>query len=286
MNKERETALDELARCFMRAAVNKIIEDDQATMPTARSIERITVADLSRLAALAARDRKALFTRKPELAARHEGRLLAVALCQGAALHYLDGKTGVKDFDVWSFYRADAERPFPYRRRGVLDFGDAKFGQTTDSPQFIGRRVDLIGRSIKDDDYSDPIAVLRRYLRGGRSESARALSRKAVILIEPTPLLGAIVWPIQEHWRRQAIFTISRGRAPMCRKKSDNKFMQEDADCAMALLIQAKAYHASLLDAQRIAWWTGFLLAGATAMAASVGEPTSGMLRELLADGR
>jgi hypothetical protein len=27
-------------------------------------------------------------------------RLFAVALCQGAALHYIDGKNGVKDLDV------------------------------------------------------------------------------------------------------------------------------------------------------------------------------------------
>ena len=25
-------------------------------------------------------------------------------LCQGAALHYVNGRNGVKDFDVWSIY--------------------------------------------------------------------------------------------------------------------------------------------------------------------------------------
>ncbi len=28
---------------------------------------------------------------------------LAVALCQGAAMHYYDNTNGVKDFDVWFF---------------------------------------------------------------------------------------------------------------------------------------------------------------------------------------
>jgi hypothetical protein len=27
-----------------------------------------------------------------------------VPLCQGGALHYVNGSNGVKDFDVWSFY--------------------------------------------------------------------------------------------------------------------------------------------------------------------------------------
>ena len=36
------------------------------------------------------------------------------ALCQGAALHYVDAKNGVKDFDVWSFYTQRADGSFPY----------------------------------------------------------------------------------------------------------------------------------------------------------------------------
>jgi hypothetical protein len=49
---------------------------------------------------LAAECEAGLFGRNPRGAGRYAGRLL----CQGAALHYLDGRTGVKDFDVWSFY--------------------------------------------------------------------------------------------------------------------------------------------------------------------------------------
>jgi hypothetical protein len=59
----------------------------------------------------------------------------------------------------------------------------------------VGRRVDHIGRAVPDSDYSDPVAVLRRYLRNGATESARQLAKKAVILIEPAHLLGAVVWP-------------------------------------------------------------------------------------------
>jgi hypothetical protein len=35
-----------------------------------------------------------------------EDSLVCVALCQGAALHFVDGENGVKDFDVWTFYAA------------------------------------------------------------------------------------------------------------------------------------------------------------------------------------
>jgi hypothetical protein len=47
----------------------------------------------------------------------------------GAALHYLDARTGIKDFDVWSFYAARSDRPFPYRWRGTADYGPSKFGR-------------------------------------------------------------------------------------------------------------------------------------------------------------
>jgi len=36
-------------------------------------------------------------------------------LCQGAALHYVNGKNGVKDFGVWSFYAQHDDWPFPPR---------------------------------------------------------------------------------------------------------------------------------------------------------------------------
>lgn len=160
-----------------------------------RSYAQLTKADLKRLGQIASRDRDDLFRRKPELGRLYSGRLFAVALCQGGALHYIDGKNGIKDLDVWSFYQAVPERPYPYRRRGIADFGDTKFGKTDDSPQFLGRRVDLLGRSLDAEDISDPIAVLRDYLFSSKTVSARFLAQKAIILIEPEALLGSIVWP-------------------------------------------------------------------------------------------
>lgn len=78
-----------------------------------RSYKPLTKADLHRLARIAEADRTDLFHRKPETGRLYSKRLFAVALCQGAALHYLNGKNGIKDFDVWSFYRGAPQASVP-----------------------------------------------------------------------------------------------------------------------------------------------------------------------------
>jgi hypothetical protein len=162
-----------------------------------RSHERITKSDLRRLGEIAAFDRESLFTRHPRLAVYRE-RLFAVALCQGAALHYLDGKNGVKDFDVWSFFRADPARTFPYRRNASADFGDPRFGKSPDWEHYVGRRVDLLGRSLPVPEDESPVEALQAYLSSGSTASARALAKKAMILIYPENQLGQVVWPVRE----------------------------------------------------------------------------------------
>ena len=110
------------------------------------------MADLLRLAALAADAEAELFRRNPQGSGRYAGRLLGRALCQGAALHYVNGSNGVKDFDVWSFYAQSDDWPFPARWRGTRDFGPSKFGRYPgDPPRYSGRRVDLLGRLLPAD---------------------------------------------------------------------------------------------------------------------------------------
>ena len=75
-----------------------------------RSYESITRDDLSRLARIARLDREDFFARKPRYLTL-AGRLICVALCQGAALHLIDGTNGVKDFDVWTFFAAHPGDP-------------------------------------------------------------------------------------------------------------------------------------------------------------------------------
>jgi hypothetical protein len=127
----------------------------------ARSLARIDIGDLLRLAELAAEVEAGLFARRPHGAGRYAGRLICRALCQGAVLHYIDGKTGVKDFDVWSFYAELQDGPFPYRWRGTADYGPSKFGRhPADLPSFVGRRVDMLGRSLNMPADAEPTTAL------------------------------------------------------------------------------------------------------------------------------
>jgi hypothetical protein len=163
-----------------------------------RSLKTITIADLQRLAAIARADREDLFSRNPALGKLYANRLICVALCQGAALHFYNKQNGVKDFDVWTFFRKYPKHPFPYRRNVPRDFGDPKFGISIDKPNFIGRRVDLIGRSIPYKQGQSPIEAIRDYLLSSHNKSPRFLAKKAVILLEPEKLIGTVVWPLNE----------------------------------------------------------------------------------------
>jgi hypothetical protein len=163
----------------------------------APSLARIEVADLLRLAALAADAEAELFERNPRRSGRYAGRLLGRALCQGAAVHYVDQKNGVKDFDVWSLYAQYDDWPFPARWRGTRDFGPSEFGRYPgDPPRYSGRRVDLLGRSLPAAPGADPADAIRRYLTARRTTSAKALAAKAAVLIAPQNRVGEIVWPL------------------------------------------------------------------------------------------
>ncbi len=160
-----------------------------------RSYKKITGKDFQRLAHIALTDLEDLFNKRPELSKLYRNRRFLITLCQGAALHYIDGKTGIKDFDVWSFFQAHTQQPFPYRRRGKRDYGDPKFGKTRGCSSYAGRRVDLIGRSINRKRGEDPVLAVRRYLRESRNRSPKFLSEKAVVVIDPPELCGQVIWP-------------------------------------------------------------------------------------------
>jgi hypothetical protein len=174
-----------------------------------RSLARIEIADLRRLAALAADAEAELFRRNPDGSGRYAGRLLGRALCQGAALHYVNGRNGVKDFDVWSFYAQYDDWPFPARWRGTRDFGPSKLGRyPRDAPRYSGRRVDLLGRSLRVEPGADLTEAIRRYLTVRRTRSAKQLAAKAVVLIDPESRLGEIAWSGANHTSERTHMTL------------------------------------------------------------------------------
>ncbi len=161
--------------------------------PESRSYLPIQQSDLKRLAEIAHNDREDLFKRRPKRAEAYRERVLCIALCQGAAKHFIDGKTGINDFDVYTFFRRSPVMDWCNLRTGVHDFGDAKFGKSENRPEFTGRRVDCLGRGISLNTGESATGALRRWLAERPTETAKFLAQKAVVLLEPD--CGTVVWP-------------------------------------------------------------------------------------------
>jgi hypothetical protein len=165
---------------------------------TERSYEKITAQDLEWLAKLAKAVFDELVGRSDAKSRIYKGRLLLIALCQGGGLHFVNGTTGIKDLDVWGFFRAHPVRPFPARAHWVRDFGPSHLGRNPNPPRrhrhCKGRAVDIIGRSIDVAPGEDGVAAVQRWLEAGRSKSASLLAQKAVVVIHPPELLGKVIW--------------------------------------------------------------------------------------------
>jgi hypothetical protein len=159
-----------------------------------RSLTQLTDEHLNRLYEITRADREDLFARRPHLAVYRE-RVLLATLCQGAAQHFLDGTTGIKDLDVYTFYATHPDVGFPYRRRVCADFGESALGRHLNDTDYRGRRVDLLGRTLNVDVDADPISAVRGYLRAGRTKTAQELGKKAVVVIDPGPTFGGVIWP-------------------------------------------------------------------------------------------
>lgn len=162
--------------------------------PEGRSFEQITLDDLRRLASIARQDRESFFADHQDWASLYRDRLLAVALCQGAAAHFVDGHRGVNDFDIYTFYAAHPSRPWYAKRNKPWDYGDPKFGRTVDRPEYIGRRVDLLGRGIEYRQKEDPAVAIRRWLRTDAGKSAELIAQRPIVLLWPEERLGEVIW--------------------------------------------------------------------------------------------
>ena len=91
-----------------------------------RSYEQITYSDLRKLLNLTLKDHKQFLNKNPKY---RNLKILSICLCQGGALHYIDKKTGVRDFDVYIFFDDRSTVRYPVRRKGFADFGKSKFGK-------------------------------------------------------------------------------------------------------------------------------------------------------------
>ena len=155
-----------------------------------RRYEKVTTRDLEQLAALAATEQDAFFRRNPHREYQRQ-RLLLAALCQGAARHYVDGRNGVKDFDIhFIYWRRAGERHMRCRR--CVEQLVGAFGH---------RSIDLLRTSIIVPEGVEPqmtpdasLEIVRQFLRRRSTRTAWHLAKNPVIGLLPTAQLGKVVW--------------------------------------------------------------------------------------------
>jgi len=163
-----------------------------------RSLAVFDAEDLRRLSEIARKDVQRFIAGNPAARAELPSKILCVALCQGAALHYVDKTNGVKDIDVWTFFADDGRKPWPDCRKAMpYDFGPSKFGRHPDDLGYTGRCVDCLGKSIAFKAGMSPIEALQHYLRTQPTGTAYLLAQKAAVVIDPVERRGQVVWPLQ-----------------------------------------------------------------------------------------
>lgn len=164
-----------------------------------RSFAPLTPDDLDRIRRIAEERLERVFAGgTARVAAAYRDRLALLALAQGAAQHVVDGRHGVKDIDVWAFFRGGLDAPFPPRARWRADFGPSVHGRHPDDVGFAGRRIDVLGRSLRMSGDDDPVEALKAWLRGP-SASAQALSRRPLVILSPERLFATIIPPLQRR---------------------------------------------------------------------------------------
>lgn len=149
-------------------------------------------AELRSLLELADAEERAFFDRNPHLARPYRRRLLAIALCQGAALQYIRRGRGVNDFDVHFFYAQNPAKP--RLARAVKRISDVTVGTFKKIP------VDFI-RTIVPITHADLKQSLRErieaFLREGPTSNAVHLSKKAVVGLFPKTIFAKVLWKPQ-----------------------------------------------------------------------------------------
>ena len=155
-----------------------------------RYIDRAVGAqELRALSDLARAEERDFFRRNNHLVGVYRNRLIATALCQGAALQYLGRGYGVNEFDIHYFYSQNPRKPRLSRavkrvwtRVGRFEHVAVDFIRTVVPSRTLG---------------SEPVGTIRAFLRDRATPNARHMAMKAVIGISPTKLFRVVIWP--EH---------------------------------------------------------------------------------------
>lgn len=146
---------------------------------------KITKEHLTWLAKRAEIEHNDFLERKPHLRA-YKNSLVGIVLCQGAALHYIDGKNGIKDFDIWFFYQKDEKVNLSIRR------------PATDKNGYNGIRIDFMKRAIPASTCkrfsNQPDQCILNYLLEHNTLTKRLLLEKPGIGLYPKKIFAKIIW--------------------------------------------------------------------------------------------
>jgi hypothetical protein len=123
----------------------------------------------------------------------YKNKLVAICLCQGAAKHILDGKSGIKDIDIWLFFRDDVNVKIP----DIKNMRYTKWGSFT---RIGKKRMDFMKKGIRDNIINKakskkPDDILYSYLRNSKTLTSKELAQKAVIGLYPEKIFGKVIWP-------------------------------------------------------------------------------------------
>ncbi|ADI73385.1 conserved hypothetical protein [Methanohalobium evestigatum Z-7303] len=175
-----------------------------------RSYRKIEIKHLQKLKDISVNDQNIFFNKNPKYEFFRD-RLFCILLVQGAALHYVNGTNGIKDFDILLLYKQNLEEKdengklikIPYRRLIAYDCGMPEFGRYPhdDINQYPNRRVDVLIREIGEDltDNYDLITGIRKYFETGNTPSIKQWKNKDVVGIWPEEIQGDLVWNTKSH---------------------------------------------------------------------------------------
>ena len=164
-----------------------------------KSFEPITEQDLKELVKLTLIEHETFFKRKPEYESFYKNTLLAIVLGQGASSHYRDGKYGIKDFDIYIFYKEHPEKRMWIRRVKKIKSNLEKFGNPN---------VDFMRKAIKTkyiDGNEDNIEkIILRFLSESKTQTAKFLTiwvkkeknrtRNIIVGLYPESIFKKILW--------------------------------------------------------------------------------------------
>ena len=160
-----------------------------------RTYEKLTIEDLKEIEQYAKEELKRFLNEvgNPKGKYRvYENKLIAICLCQGAAQHFVDGKTGIKDIDVWFFFKEDKNVKIP-------DIKNMRYSVHKKFTNIGDKSIDFLKKAIKQDiinksESVKPEDILKSYLQNGNTSTSKYLASKSVVGLFPPEILGKIIW--------------------------------------------------------------------------------------------